>query len=462
MEQEDNKELESQEQPETPENPETSEAPVKKKKKRIAKCIGAVVLALLIALLGFLGGWFGYYYSLDEEIRSFLWAYEVAKKNFYRPLDETDFYENLFSALDLDPYSGYYTPDAYSDYQDRGEGQNKGIGVSLTNETSDGVTVPRVFIVYENSPACNAGVRKGMYVFGFGNASDELTTGDSSAIVSFVGSTEGEFVLSCGYERDGSDAQIYTMQREAYQAAFVHYRDSEGSLRIRYEHSSSRGELVEGDEALPFLDTKTAYIRLDEFSGNAAEEFIEVLRAMKERGRIHLILDLRTNGGGYLKTFQKIASYLLRDVKNGTSPIVARAIFRNGSDQIYRASNCDFSCFTEGSRIVLLTDENTASASECLIGALVDYGTVNMEDIFLRQNTNGVAKTYGKGIMQSHFSALSGAAMKLTVAEIVWPSGKSIHGVGVIPEDGATPVQADLIWGNFDPMLEEAAKRISG
>ena len=83
-------------------------------------------------------------------------------------------------------------------------------------------------------------------------------------------------------------------------------------------------------------------------------------------------------------------------------------------------------------KIAVLADENTASASECLIGAMLDYGTLTRDALVITE-TNGVARTYGKGIMQTTYVNFThGDALKLTTAYIFWPqSHTSIHGIGI-------------------------------
>ena len=100
--------------------------------------------------------------------------------------------------------------------------------------------------------------------------------------------------------------------------------------------------------------------------------------------------------------------------------------------------------FGSDSHIYILADDGSASASECLIGAMVDYGAVSFGDICLMER-NGVAKTYGKGIMQTtYYLGAKLDAVKLTTAEICWPvSGRSIHGRGVLPEDGTKVAPTD-------------------
>lgn len=425
--------------------------PRKKKKLKALLCVG---IAVVIAAAGFTGGWFGYYLSIDEKERELMWALDIVKDHYYRPVDEDALYDSVYGGLRLDSYTRFFPPVDYSDYRADSAGQNEGVGVSLLDERADGVTIPRFFLVYENSPASRAGVRKGMYLLGFGKSEEELKQGATSDFNKFIGEEAGEFVVRCGYRRDGSDAKLVTLQRGSYQAGYVFYQDSETCFRFVGE---KKLQLTQTEEPLPALGPQTAYIRLDEFNGNAADEFEACLEKMKERGKVNLILDLRTNGGGAMTVLCDIASHLLRNA-SGRRPIVARAVYRDGSAEEFRADGNDFfDYFTADSRVRVLADESTASASECLIGAMVDYGTLSFADIYLREDEKGVAKTYGKGIMQTTYPyPLTGAAMKLTTAEIFWPNGKSIHGVGVLPSDGANAVRADRIWGADDPVLEAA------
>lgn len=433
-----------------------------KQKKNTARRVVSVLLGVILCAVGFLAGWFGNYYSLDKEVRTFLWAKGVADRHYYRDIDEDALYESLYDLLDLDPFSMLYTPDGYDSYVAQGAGQNTGIGLSFVEETLPAGVLPRIFLVVGNSPAEAAGLEKGMYLLGFGKTKEEAAqprTGGTQPFLDFFAENgEAPFFVRCGFSADGSDAALYSLTRKRYQASFCYYRDSESSFRFRYADSSqsSAEAFSETGEPMTVLPADTAYLRLDEFSGNAAEEFLFCLLKFHERGRTNLILDLRSNGGGYLDILTEIAAHLVKDAE-GNSPVIARAYFKNGAVEEYPAIGNDYSAyFREDARVLVLADENTASASECLIGALVDYGTVPYRDIFLRENEQGIAKSYGKGIMQHTYVALSGAAMKLTVAEIKWPNGKSIHGVGVVPADGATPVPAPLLCGAEDPMLLSA------
>ena len=98
--------------------------------------------------------------------------------------------------------------------------------------------------------------------------------------------------------------------------------------------------------------------------------------------------------------------------------------------------------FSADSKILVLADGDSASASECLIGCMLDYGAIGYQDICLTER-DGVAKTYGKGIMQTTYLLFANGkdAVRLTTAVICWPKGNCIHGRGVLPTDGASTVQ---------------------
>ena len=406
-----------------------NKADAAKTKRRVL----AAVLAAVMLVMGFLIGWFGYYYSLDEGLRTFLWAKKMTERNYYKDIDEEKLYADLIAALEsqLDPYSCFYTAREYE----------------------------RRYVV-ENSPAQLAGLKKGMYILAFGAQENALQTGDIDEFLSFVSKNDGAFFMRFGYDVDGSDGKVARVEASDYLAAYCYYRDSETSFAFR---GGEQLKLVETHDPIGELPADTAYIRLDEFNGNAADEFKGCLNIMKERRRSNLILDLRSNGGGYLNILTDIAGHLLRNAAE-SDPIVATANYKSGKKTAFAAEENDFSSyFSADARVSVLADENTASASECLIGALVDYGTIGYGDIYLRRDKDsGEARSYGKGIMQSSFPSLSGDVMKLTVATVHWPvTGKCIQGVGVTEKDGAHAITAPLVWGAADTFLVEAIAEIA-
>ena len=431
-------------------------APKKTKRRALA-----VVLAVLIAAAMFAAGWLGSYFSVDPRLRTLSWMLDTLEDNYYQEVDLDELYSELYDAVVPDRFSYFYTASEYEQLLAESEGRSEGVGITIT---SDGGHI-RLYSVVENSPACLAGLREGMYILGWAEEGGAYQTGSSSDLIEFIDGQDGNFVICAGYASDEvpAESNAYTVQKSAYLAAYCVYRDSEVTYAFRGEEETSLTDVTQTEGALTALDEDTAYIRLDAFDGNCAEEFAACLSLMKKQSRTNLIIDLRGNGGGYMSDLQAISSHLLRGASEA-DPVVARAVFRDGSEVVYRAAGNDYSAyFTDESRITVLADENSASASECLIGALIDHGTIGYEDIYLRRDADtGVCRTYGKGVMQSTFSSLSGDAFRLTVAEIFWPNGNSIHGTGVTAEDGANPVDAPLLCGETDVFLEQVIEALGG
>lgn len=418
-----------------------SEAPKEKsKEKKTAKRVLRIAASIALALLLFFAGWLGHWLSLGERAQSLLWAIGTAEKNFYRGIDG-EFYEDLFSAFSLDPYSQYYTKEEYEAVLRASRGEHADFGFSVG--TRDGA--PCVYRITGNSPAERAGLLAGMRIFRFGEDPASMEEGDASDIHLALQELDSLY-LEAGFGKE-EEAELYFVERKEYREAECLYRDGETALRFL---SGEKEPYHAPIGALGILPENTAYLRIDRFYASANTEFEAALSYMYAHGKRDLVIDLRQNGGGYLSVFQAIAGHLLKDAKE-SRPVVAVARYGNGREELFRAPCNDYAArFPEGANLYVLADENTASASECLIGALVSYG-LPFSNIYLRAGSD--ARTYGKGIMQSYYTDPHGNVLKLTSAEIFWPSGKSIHGVGVTAEDGAVPIEAPLLPGAEDEFL---------
>ncbi len=340
---------------------------------------------------------------------------------------------------------------------------DRGAGISLTRKFDP----MRIYQVVGNSPAEIAGLRRGMYILKYGASAEEMVSGSSSDFFAFVNKLEPDkennisFYLQCSFDKSEEDAEPYQVKTGTYNATYCYYRDNSGTYRFQGEGNEKEFKKIDWEAPLA-ADDDTAYIALTQFTGNAAAEFKDCLKFMHDSGRKNLILDLRGNGGGYLDKFVEIASCLLKETSGSGAQKVAYAKFKSGATVTYSARRSSYNeYFAEDSHVSVLADEYTASASECLIGALVDYKTVDYSDIYLRENENGVAKTYGKGIMQTHYEDPHGNILTLTSAKIYWPkSGKSIHDTGVNPQDGAIGIPSTLLPDGNDSFLQSAIELI--
>ena len=404
-----------------------------KKQPKTIRAVTAIILAAACFVLGGFAAWF----SLDGEMRTLIKVKYAVQKHYYQDIDDETFYDAVFSGVNnelLDAYSRYMTADEYRAAQGDLAGQRIGIGLVFQTKDADGRDQMLVVRTCGNSPAEQAGILAGDYVIGYGAQETELTESENFADFSVFLATMYESKPFYLKVKRGDEVKIFAITREAYVENYVTYR----TKTTGYAFTGSKADVwTETGEALACLPDDTAYIRLIQFGEDTEKRFDTAMERFKADGKKNLVLDLRDNGGGYLKTMQGIAGYFCKNTTE-KKPVVAVAKGKD-KEEIFKASrNVYGEYFYEDSRIYILADDGSASASECLIGAMVDYGAVNFGDICLMER-NGVAKTDGKGIMQTtYYLGVKLDAVKLTTAEICWPvSGRSIHGRGVLPEDGA-------------------------
>ena len=199
-----------------------------------------------------------------------------------------------------------------------------------------------------------------------------------------------------------------------------------------------------GDE-FSYLAEDTAYITFSLFEGGAAAQLEDALYKMAERGRDKLILDMRGNGGGYMDVLTDIAALLIDRSGSYTLTYV-----REKSDtEEYRVTSDKYT--HDLTAITVLADGNTASASECLLGAMLCYGEdvceagFSLADIIIEYNAGrDNYSTYGKGIMQTTYMLSTGGALKLTTAQIFWPDNTTcVQDAGIVQTDPANCLNGD-------------------
>ena len=406
----------------------------KVKRKRSGFLTAVIILVSIIALgVSFLGGFFtscamrgntvGTIGSIVSIMENVGYIYDPVTGE-QRALTEDDYADALVKAF-LDQYSTYYSPEEYQKQIAESFGDYKGIGIGFYDDSIE------LGMVVGNSPAYKAGLRAGDKIISgkCGNMTENFTT--ATEIIEFL-SKCGDDAISLFVEGKTAPAVVYANE---YSASYVLYYDSE---KI-YEFSSDFGAEPVGVERanteytdIPVGNTDTAYIKFDLFEANAATQLNSALEYMKSRGRTKLIFDLRNNGGGYMNVLTETASLFI-DNNGAKNSVVAYAIDKNGNREVFSTYSNNYKSFITST--VVIANENTASASECLIGAMCHYGALgqNPEDkIVLELNDEGVAKSYGKGIMQTTYVLRNGGAFKLTTAKIYWPDAKTcIHGTGV-------------------------------
>jgi carboxyl-terminal processing protease len=162
-------------------------------------------------------------------------------------------------------------------------------------------------------------------------------------------------------------------------------------------------------DASYMLDKETGYIKLNKFAATTEKEFSDAVALLKKRNMQNMILDLRGNGGGYMLAATALADKFFPDPK-----LLVYLKGRKQPRQDYKSSG---SGSLSAARVIVLTDEGSASASEILTGALQDWD---------RAVVMG-RRTFGKGLVQNGFYLSDGSMIRLTIARYYTPTGRSIQ-----------------------------------
>lgn len=325
-----------------------------------------------------------------------------------------------------DDYAVYYSKEEYQEKKQQNQGNYSGYGLGF-------VASNKIYSVVGNSPAENAGLRVNDVIEKISvDGGEEVLITDFSSLSNFLDTHANSNTLKVTVNRNGEYKQ-FTLTKTEYVASYVKYFDDSLSVNVVSDGKNTSTVNYELGESYN-LPSDTALIKLDEFMGDADVQFGGAMKLMKENGKTKLILDLRGNGGGRLDVLCKIAGYLVFNGGNQVNPIVYSKA-KNSQDSFYTTFN---KYNVELKKTVVLADKNTASASECLIGAMLYYGKKEIDDNFstnelvISKDSLNNATTYGKGIMQTTYELYSGEAVKFTTAKIYQPDGSTcIQGVGI-------------------------------
>jgi carboxyl-terminal processing protease len=281
-----------------------------------------------------------------------------------------------------DEYTEYLTQDEYNDLMVSVNGNYVGIGIYMAKDKNDNVIV---VVPIEGSPAEEAGLKSGDIITKVNG--EECSSMDLNIVANKVKGEEGTTV-DLEIKRD-NQTFTKTIQRR----------------KVEIKDMSSK-----------VLDNNIGYIEILSFDDGCANEFKQNLEDLKGKGIKSLIIDVRDNGGGVVSEVLKIADMLVD--KDKTLMITVN---KNNKEKSIKSEQ---DSMVDGMKMVILTNENSASASEILAGALKD---------------NGVAKvvgktTFGKGVMQEVFPMDFGGALKITIQEFKTPNGDTINKKGVTPD----------------------------
>jgi carboxyl-terminal processing protease len=278
---------------------------------------------------------------------------------------------------ELDPHSVYFPATDLKEVNEDLAGNFEGIGVEF-NVFNDTVNI--VYVI-PGGPSDKAGLMIG----------DKIVTVNDSSLTRNKISTDEIKKLIRG-ER-GSEAVLKIIRdNKEFTVAVVRGTIPVSSIDASYSINKTVG-----------------YIKLNKFTENSYEEFMQSLENLEKQGIKSLILDLRGNGGGFMNEAVEIADEFLDDEK--------LIVYTEGVNSKKREYRCKRPGLFETGKLVVLVDELSASASEVLSGALQDW---------CRATIIG-RRTFGKGLVQEQYSLSDGSAIRLTVARYYTPLGRSIQ-----------------------------------
>ena len=411
------------------------------KSGEIFKKIIVVVISAICLIGSFFAGFVLRDVS-DPDMASLKFIVETYKKYY---LEESDDFVSIMGNSIIDRYSEYMTKEEYEAVVKGSAGRRKGIGIGYDKTTL------KISTVNGNSPAQKAGIKEGDVIRAVKKSGEDNFTevGNSDELSAVFSSIADDEEFSLKLDSSGGE-KIITVARADYQETYVFYKDNSDYYCFQDENGKNMS-LVRLSDGLTELDDKTAYIRYSSFNGRGASDKVgsspwqmkTALKKFKADGKSKLILDLRNNGGGYMDILEEVSSHFI-----GAKKLISKAVYKDGSEDRFVSSSVDYADYGF-EKIVILANSYTASASEALIGAILDYDAEKRVSVVLSAtatNDGYVYRSYGKGIMQTTFrNPVLGDAIKLTTAKIYWPvSGVSIHGVGVSKESLA--VYADRIY----------------
>ena len=316
--------------------------------------------------------------SSDSALKEFLKVYNSLDENYYENIDKTKMIDAAIAAMLKylgEDYSTYLNQTETDSLSNKLSGTFKGIGISITNGNE-------IVKVYEDTPAFKAGLKENDKII---RINDTDTEGKNQIeVANLIDKTkENTLVVS----RDGAELTFKVIPEEI---------NTPLTTQV-YEKN----------------DKKIGYIYIEAFTEKVGEEFKKSLEDLEQQGITSLIIDVRENTGGYLKGATEIASLFLEKGKTIYS--------LEGKDGV-----TTYKDETDEKRdypVILLINENTASASEVLAAALQDsYGAKLVGKI-----------SYGKGKVQQTKQLEDGSMVKYTSARWLTPEGECIDGFGLAP-----------------------------
>lgn len=306
-------------------------------------------------------------------------------KYYVEDLKEEQVEEMLYAGMMAgvgDRYTYYLTKENLKQYMDNSNGNFDGVGIEVYS-TQDGEVI--VSSVMAGQPAEAAGMKAGDVIIGVDD--QDMRGSMLSDVAAKIRGREGTEVTIKVLRRSTGETMEFTMER----------------AKVVLESVSSR-----------MMEEKIGYISISGFKENTYTQFKEALDELQKEGMKGLILDLRDNPGGLVRSVYEIGEELLPE---GTM------VYTLDKNENRNDLKCDGEYLDIP--LVVLVNANSASASEIFAGAVKD----------MDRGTLIGTQTFGKGLVQRLFTLPDGSGLNITIQKYYTPNGTSIHGVGIEPDE---------------------------
>lgn len=294
-------------------------------------------------------------------------------------VDKNELFEQTIANMlhKLDPHSNYIPADELKRINEQIQGEFSGVGIRFFI-IRDTICVVNVI---PNSPSEAAGVKSGDKII---QVDDKNVTGDSI-------SNEKVMKILKGKTNTRVKVEIFRNDK-------------------KLEKTIIRGKIpIKSVSAFYMLNDETGFLKIDQFSLTTADEFRNATHQLKQQGMKKLILDLRNNAGGVMQSAVEIVDEFLTSGK-----IIVSTKGAHSKEMIYRSTRQGA---LKQTKLVVLINENSASASEIVAGALQDNDRATIVG----------RRSFGKGLVQEDIQLRDQSNLRLTIARYYTPTGRSIQ-----------------------------------
>jgi len=317
--------------------------------------------------------------GLSESVKKFEDAYLYIANN-YPQEDMTERTEDALKSMfkSLDPHSIYIEPKESEDIERNFEGKFQGIGIQF-QIIDDSITV---ITPISGGPSDQLGIRSGDRIIGIN---------DSSAV-----GFENEDVQDALLGPKGTKVDV-TIKRPKVKDP-INFTITRDIIPIYTVDTSY------------LLDEKTGYVKINRFAATTHEEFMDAMAEMKQQGMERIVLDLRSNPGGYLAQAVAIAEEFF---PRGTKLVSTKSRHTRFTNAYFSRRNGQY----KDEPVIVLIDEGSASASEIVSGAIQDHD---------RGLVVG-RRSFGKGLVQQQYGLVDSSKIRVTISKYYTPSGRLIQ-----------------------------------